>query len=233
MMIRGLLATTGLALSLGAVHAADAPLVYQPPVVTQEEIAAKFDIAFGAALTSRYISRGVAQSDGAAVQGYVEASYDWVYLGVWASTVDLGDDDVEIDFYGGIRPTFGDLALDIGYARYVYDASGDCCGELYAKASYAFTPQFSAGIDTYWDPEASTNYVAANATVALPYDFSLSGAVGHDFDGKTDWNAGISYTWAETITFDARYHDANTQPSRFVATISVDSSLSALKAISR
>ena len=36
--------------------------------VTQEEIASKFDVAFGLAVTTQYVSRGVPQSDGFAVE---------------------------------------------------------------------------------------------------------------------------------------------------------------------
>ena len=208
---------------------------------TQEEIASQFDIAFGAAVTSRYISRGVDQSDGPAFQAYIEPSYGIFYAGIWASTVD-GDfvgidprDDVEINFYAGIRPEFGNLALDLGYARYVYDASGDCCGEFYAKGTYTFTEQFSAGGELYFDPEADTVYGVANAAVVLPYDVTLSAAVGKWLDSNShdyvDWNVGLSYTVAETFTIDGRYHDSEDPANhgRFVVTLSVDTSWSALR----
>ena len=210
-------------------------------VVTQEEIASKFDVAFGAAFTSRYVSRGSELSDGPAFQAYIEPSYGIFYAGVWMSTLDgaLGGfdvtDDIEIDLYAGIRPEFGDLSLDLGYVRYLYDDTGDdCrCGELYAKATYAFTEQFSAGGEFYYDPENETSYGVLNAAVVLPYDFTLSGAVGHDLtsggSNKTDWNVGVSYTFADTFTVDGRYHDSDQDPSRFVVTLSVDTSWSALR----
>lgn len=199
---------------------------------TQAEIASQFDIAFGATVTSRYVSRGADNSDGPAFQAYIEPSYGIFYAGVWTSTVDLAPDNWEIDLYAGIRPEFGDLSLDLGYARYLYDDTGNCCGEFYAKAEYAFTEQFSAGGELYFDPDADATYGVAKASVVLPYDVTLSGAVGGRLDSgsnATDWNVGLSYTFADTITLDARYHDSNFQAERFVVSLSFDTSWSALR----
>lgn len=209
---------------------------------TQEEIASQFDIAFGAAVTSRYISRGVDYSDGVALQGYVEPSYGMVYGGVWFSTLghdtNAGpDEDVEINLYAGIRPEFGDLSLDLGYARYYYDDAGDLGGEFYAKATYAFTEQFSAGGEIYFDPDSDGVYGVANVEVSLPYDLTLSAAVGNwlnegtsgNSEDNVDWNVGLSYTFAEVVTLDGRYYDSNFDHGRFVVTLSVDTSWSALR----
>jgi uncharacterized protein (TIGR02001 family) len=213
------------------------PVLAADETFTQEEIASQFDIAFGATFTSRYVSRGVDNSDGVALQGYIEPSYGIFYAGIWASTVDgdiLGSpgDDVEVDFYAGIRPEFGNLALDLGYVRYVYDDSGDCCGEFYAKATYTFTEQFSAGGELYHDPENDTTYGVLNAAVVLPYDVTLSAAYGEWLESgndNRDWNVGLSYTINDTFTIDGRYHDSNFDHGRFVVSLSVDSSWSALR----
>lgn len=207
-------------------HAAD-------DVVTQDEIASKFDVAFGAAFTTRYISRGADNSDGPAFQAYIEPSYGIFYVGAWTSTVDFGtDDDFELDLYAGIRPEFGNLALDIGYAHYIYDGITDDSGEFYAKATYTFTEQFSAGGEIYHDPENDTTYGVVNAAVVLPYDITLSAAYGEWLESgndNRDWNIGLSYTINDTFTIDGRYHDSNFDHGRFVLTLSVDSSWSALR----
>lgn len=202
-------------------------------VVTQDEIASKFDVAFGAAFTTRYISRGADNSDGPAFQAYIEPSYGIFYVGAWTSTVDFGtDDDFELDLYAGIRPEFGNLALDIGYAHYIYDGITDDSGEFYAKATYTFTEQFSAGGEIYHDPENDTTYGVVNAAVVLPYDITLSAAYGEWLESGNDdrdWNIGLSYTINDTFTIDGRYHDSNFDHGRFVLTLSVDSSWSALR----
>ena len=229
MTFKGLLmgAAAAVAISTGA-QAADA---------TQEEIASKFDVAFGAAVTTQYVSRGVRQSDGFAVSGYIEPSYDMFYAGVWASNIGptlTAPDTVEIDLYAGIRPTFGNLSLDFGYAHYLYDQSGTVGGEIYGKASYAFNDTFTGGVELYQDVWNNATYGAVNAEVALPYDFTLSAALGSNFTtGNVDWNAGVSYTFADTVTLDLRYHGTNgvDDPAfgdRIVATLSLDTAISKL-----
>jgi uncharacterized protein (TIGR02001 family) len=217
------------------VHAADT-------FYSQAEIDSKIDLAFGVTFTSSYVSRGYDYSAGPALQGYVEGSYDWAYVGVWASSVKgpLIDpaDSAEINLYGGIRPTFGDLTLDLGYARYFYNSTGDLGGELYGKASYEFSDLgLTPGLELYWDPQARTHYGVATASLSLPYDLEVSGGVGTTFRGSVDWNAGISYTYAEALKLDLRYHGSNRNDpdqfrSKFVASVSLESSLSALRALS-
>ena len=209
-----------------AATAACPALAADQAAYTEAEIASAIEVAFGATVTSRYISRGAANSDGPALQGYIEPSYGIFYAGVWASTVDFAPDNVEIDLYAGIRPEFGALSLDLGYVRYLYDDSGDCCGEIYGKASYAFTDQFSAGTELYFDPENDTTYGVLGTEIGLPYDLALSAGIGTWFEDEYDWNVGVSYTFAEYFTVDARYHDATDQPSRFNVSLSYDGSFS-------
>ena len=226
------------AFALAATFAASSSAFAADGGYTQEEIASAFDVAFGAAITSRYISRGYDNSDGPAFQGYIEPSYGMFYGGVWFSTIDGDfatgdpDDDIEVDLYLGIRPEFGNLALDFGYTRFVYDSSGDCCGEFHAKATYAFNETFSAGGELYFDPDADVTYGVANASVVLPHDFTFSAAFGGRLDSGSDnidWNAGLSYTFNDLVTLDGRYHDSNHSPGRFVVSLSFDTSWSALR----
>jgi len=197
-----------------------------------------FDVAFGVGVANNYISRGATQSsDQPIIDGYMEATYGIVYGGVWASRVKTGTDSVEIDVYGGIRPEFGQLSLDLGYARYFYNKSGNVNGEFYGKASFALTDDFSFGGDVYWDPTAKTNWVVAKAEFSgLPYDISFSGSVGSDFgtqnlgSDKIAWDAGFSRGFVDdTVTLDLRYYDSNKDPARFVVRLAFDTSFSALK----
>jgi len=225
-VVAGLLCAVGAAPSL----AADTTDFQQPA-------ASPFDIAFGVGLTTNYISRGSTQSnDEPAIDGYMEATYGIAYAGVWASRVNIAPDSVEVDVYGGIRPEFGQLSLDLGYARYIYDSSGDCCGEFYAKPSFAVTDAFSVGTEVYWDPELDTNWAAANAEFSgLPYEITVSGSVGTDFgtlalgSDKVAWDAGVSRSFLDdTVTLDLRYYDSNMDPARVAARLAFDSSFSAL-----
>jgi uncharacterized protein (TIGR02001 family) len=82
----------------------------------------RFDLAFGATVTSNYISKGSTQtSDRPAIQPYAELSYGIFYGSVWGSNVRFdGVDDVEIDLAAGIRPTLGNASFDIGFIQYLY-----------------------------------------------------------------------------------------------------------------
>jgi uncharacterized protein (TIGR02001 family) len=202
-------------------------------VITAEEIKSKFDVAFGVAVTSQYVSRGLPQSDGFAVQGYIEPSYGIFYAGIWASNVGPvlfnAPATLELDLYGGIRPTFGNLTVDLGYAHYFYNNGVASSGEVYLKPSYAFTDMFTAGAQVYYSVTGGAfSYGEVNAVVSLPRDFGISAAVGTDFTGTVNWNAGASWTFKDTVTFDARVHGHSTAGTRIVGTISVASTLNTL-----
>ena len=200
----------------------------------QEKIQSAIDIAFGASITSNYISRGLTNSnDKPALQGYLEASYNIGYVGVWASNVDFGDaNKAEIDIYGGIRPTFGLLNLDIGYARYFYNADGNCCGEAYVKYDFDLTDFVSLGGEIYRDFDAKATYVRGKASISLPQDFTLDGGFGtYTNSSLKDWDIGLSRSFADMFTASVRYHGYNDSVEtkhKFAATLSLDTSLSAL-----
>jgi uncharacterized protein (TIGR02001 family) len=211
-----------------------------------------FDVAFGAAVTSDYISNGITQTDHkAAIQGYVEADYGILYAGVWASNVSFGGDaDTEIDLSAGIRPEIGKFSFDFGYLHglYVNDVSTPW-DEVDLSASYAATDTLTfaskvAYVITTKDvtPEVSASY-------SLPMGFELSSRLAYVsysdptlFDYLT-WDAGVSWTWNDTLKLDVRYYGsdlsgaeclansgvANACDTRVVATLSVDTSFSALK----
>jgi uncharacterized protein (TIGR02001 family) len=178
-------------------------------------------------------------------------------VGAWASNVDFRtpDPDVEVDIYGGLRPTFGPVSADLGYVHYLYpDAPDTDYGELKATASVSPIEMLTLGGAVYHAPDYAQSgddatYVEGNAALALPYDISLSGAVGFQmFDsgvGLSDYltlNVGASYSW-HAVTLDLRYWDTDISsgtcgaeyPSddscdaRVVATLKVDTSWSALR----
>jgi uncharacterized protein (TIGR02001 family) len=91
-----------------------------------------WDIAFGASLNSDYIFRGITQSNhNPSVNAYFEPRFNATpylqyYAGVAGSSISFPNRAAaEIDGYGGIRPTFGPLALDFGGIVYWYPG-GTC-----------------------------------------------------------------------------------------------------------
>ncbi len=188
------------------------------------------EFSFGANLTTNYIFRGTSQTDDKpAIQGYVEGAIGTFYGGLWASNVDIDDDRVEFDLYLGIRPTFGDLEVDLNYTRYLYDDSGDCCGEAALLLAYSIGEVATVGGGIYVDPEESTEWGEVAADYTIPQGVTFGGTVGTDFgsldlgrDDKVAWDFGASYSFTEIATADLRYHDSNYDPGRLVLSIGVD-----------
>jgi uncharacterized protein (TIGR02001 family) len=214
-----------------------------------------FDVAFGAAVTSDYISGGVSQTDGKpAVQGYVEANYNIVYVGTWASNVDFGDPDVEIDLYGGIRPETDSAAFDLGYAHYFYaDNTSPDYGAIYGIVDYYATDSLTVGGNFNFAPDYSqmgdySLWFEGKADYALPANFGVSAALAYQYYADSlglpsywTWNAGVYWSWKEAVTIDLRYVGSGLSKdqcallmsrsacgNRFMATLSVDTAASAL-----
>src|SRR5229473_5005362 len=124
------LATAVLAMAAGSAFAADMPVkaVKAPPPPPFEP----WDFAFGSALMNDYIFRGVTQSNHKpSVAAYFEPRYNLnkdlqLYIGVAGESISFPNRAAaEIDVYGGIRPTFGMFAFDIGAWGYLYPG-GQC-----------------------------------------------------------------------------------------------------------
>ncbi|MES2752588.1 MAG: TorF family putative porin [Pseudomonadota bacterium] len=118
------------AMGLGSASAADLGRVYTkaPPIA----VVSPWDFAFGAAVMSNYVFRGVTQSNReGAVSAYFEPRYNvspnlQLYAGVGGASISFANRAAaEIDVYGGIRPTFGPVAFDFGVWGYLYPG-GQC-----------------------------------------------------------------------------------------------------------
>jgi uncharacterized protein (TIGR02001 family) len=174
-----------LAFSAGTALAADPP---------------KWDYGAGAGIVSDYLFRGVTQSNHKpSFSAYFEPRYNinpnlQLYAGISYETIRFANDaNSEIDFYGGIRPTLGKLALDIGYWYYYYPG-GTCyfgnaaCPrtlsngnvikkdvsfwEIYFKPTYNFSDSFSIGANLFYSPNfLNTGADGTYASVTYKYTF--------------------------------------------------------------
>ncbi len=171
--------------------------------------ASPWDVAFGAAIMSDYNFRGISQSERhPSGSAYVEPRYNitkdlQLYAGIAALGVDLAQKPLaEVDIYGGIRPTFGALALDFGAIYYWYPSgelllypngnislANQSYWEVYGKATYTVSDVLSVGANLFgfssWlNTGASGYFASATAKVTLPplangVAWSLSGEFGH------------------------------------------------------
>jgi hypothetical protein len=128
-MKKMVLLATALALLSGSALAADMRVkAIKPPPPAFDP----WDIAFGSAIMTDYIFRGVTQSNHqASVAVYFEPRYNvtkdlQLYVGVAGESISFPNRAAaEIDIYGGIRPTFGMFAFDFGVWGYLYPG-GQC-----------------------------------------------------------------------------------------------------------
>lgn len=200
-----------------------------PPLVIRaresgNEWSDRIDFAFGVAATSNYISDGLTQSaDGPALQGYGEISSGIFYSGIWMSSVELDGDSIEFDLYAGVRGEIGGLALDLSYYRYLYDESGDCCGEWIGKADIALGEKLTLNTRLEIDPQAVVVHGVIGATVAITDSWEFTAAFQENFDTDfSDWNAGATWSMTDQLSMDLRYYGSDAHNDRLVATLAWD-----------
>lgn len=182
------------------------------------------DVTYTVGAASQYVFRGVGQTDGhAQVFGAADVTRGDLYAGVWASNVDYDDGtDAEIDLYGGIRRTYGAVAIDAGVIAYLYPGQPDGADYDYVEAKLAASRTFgtvTATASVYWTPDygGSANeglYTEAAVAWTVTPRWTASGAVGfQDLAGSGGdyghWNAGVAYAVTPSLALDVRYHDTD------------------------
>lgn len=185
-----------------------------------------WDVAFGTALSSDYVLRGISQSDrGASVSGYVEPRFNinkdlQIYAGVAGFSLWTGFADAEFDIYGGIRPTFGALAFDFGVTYYKYpginplliplgETNGDF-GEVYAKVAWTVNDWLTLGANGVYSNNFanfgdSYFWVSGTAKATLPW--SLFAGQGTYISGEIGYQ-GYENTLALAFTTDTTFWNA-------------------------
>jgi uncharacterized protein (TIGR02001 family) len=120
------------ALALGCSIASGWAADLKMPLKAAPVVVSPWDIAFGSAIMSDYNFRGITQSNHhPSVAAYFEPRYNFndslqAYAGISGESISFPNRAAaEIDFYTGIRPTFGKLALDFGFWEYWYPG-GTC-----------------------------------------------------------------------------------------------------------
>jgi uncharacterized protein (TIGR02001 family) len=156
----------------GAAYAQDIEDYSTPPAPPTDE-GRKFTYSFNLAGTSDYVFRGISQTDNdPTIQGGFDVAYWILYAGGWGSGLDFGgppsqgiglDAQTEIDWYGGIKPTwnspFGPMDLDFGLIYYTYPGADDPLAELnYVefKGAYSWSPlhpKLTTGAVVYYSPD--------------------------------------------------------------------------------
>src|SRR5215470_13722861 len=167
----------------------DKKLVKAPPMVVSP-----WDIAFGSAIMSDYNFRGVTQSNHKpSVAAYFEPRYNFTdslqgYLGLAGESISFPNRAAaEIDFYGGIRPTFGKLALDFG-AWYYWYPGGTC-----------FNGSFNPGSECFDNADPRTGGLPINGNV-IKADLSFWEIYGKAaYTVNDQFSFGGSVYWSPSV----------------------------------
>ena len=166
---------------------------------------AELEVSANVGATNNYVWRGMTQSaNGAAVQGGVDLGMDGFYLGTWASNVNFGTGDTEVDGYAGYAGEVSGFSYDIGAIRYGYlDTPSGNFNEAYLGLGYDFGTAslgatYSKGLDDAPDD------IAVDLSVPVMQDYSLDLAYG-DYDTVgTRYSAGISKSF-DKVDFSVAY----------------------------
>ena len=175
-------------------------------------------------LFSSYRFRGIDQTFGKpALQGGVDYAHaSGLYVGNWNSNVSSGagfpDGNLEMDFYGGYKHSFGDFGIDVGAIYYYYpgsEARGLTGGvntgavdnkEIYIGGSWKFLSlKYYYSVDDYFSMRGTdgektrgTNYLDLSANYDLGNGWGINGHVGQlNFKNVsngdyTDWKLGVT-----------------------------------------
>lgn len=148
-MKRLVLVAAVLAMTASSTFAADMAVkaVKAPPPAPFDP----WDFAFGSAIMNDYIFRGVTQSNHKpSVAAYFEPRYNvtkdlQLYVGLAGESISFTNRPAaEIDIYGGIRPTFGAFAFDIGVWGYLYPGGTCFFGAPFDAAGKAVSAECAA-----------------------------------------------------------------------------------------
>lgn len=175
-------------------------------------------------LFSSYRFRGIDQTFGKpALQGGIDYAHaSGMYVGNWNSNVSSGagfpDGNLEMDFYGGYKHSFGDFGIDVGAIYYYYpgsEARGLTGGvntgavdnkEIYIGGSWKFLSlKYYYSVDDYFSMRGTdgektrgTNYLDLSANYDLGNGWGINGHVGQlNFKNVsngdyTDWKLGVT-----------------------------------------
>ena len=163
-------------------------LVTASPVLSAAPQDYELSANFGAA--SNYIWRGVTQSnDTAAVSGGMDYSRKTgVYAGVWSSSLDGGN--YELDIYAGYNGKVADVDYDAGIIMYQYPVGSTATDftEVYINANFnLFTVQAALTVDKDNTSQDNDLYASISTKLEVKKDVDLTLLFGiYEFDATGD-----------------------------------------------
>lgn len=178
-----------------------------------------------ASLFSEYRFRGIDQTFGkpAWQGGFDYAHSSGLYAGNWNSNVSEGAGypagNLEMDFYGGWKKSFGDFGLDVGAIYYFYPGTDPKINnkEIYVGGSWKFlSAKYYHSLDDYFSIPGTkkSNYIDLSATYDLGNGWGVNGHYGIfklknlGVGDYNDWKLGITKDLGGWV-FGAAYVDSD------------------------
>ncbi len=213
------LLATALAMVSGSALAADMAVkaVKAPPPAAFDP----WDIAFGSAIMNDYIFRGVTQSNhNPSVAAYFEPRYNvtkdlQLYIGASGESISFANRAAaEVDVYGGIRPTFGAFAFDIGVWGYLYPG-GQCADNTLTAVGALAIP--GGGVC----PVSTTTIFLANGNV-MKKNVSFFEVYGKmNYTINDNWQFGINEYYSPNFLNSGAWGDYASITGKYTAPSSI------------
>ena len=215
-------------------------------VLMASAAAAHAEVSSTITATTDYDWRGITQTaNGPALQASLDYASDMgLYVGAWASNVDFGggDPNIELDLYAG----WGggeEFPWDVGIVWYTYPGETSFnFPEVYGSLGWKW---FTAKVSYSWDFAGTSEnamYYEGNIEYELPANFGFTGHVGYS-DGNgveaaygqkdyTDWSVGFTYSWShfdfalkwvdgsDMKTLNNTSHDISSSDARAIFSVS-------------
>lgn len=204
--------------------------------LAEEAPASEHTLTGNFGLFSSYRFRGIDQTSGKpALQGGFDYSHvSGFYAGNWNSNVSSGagypEGNLEIDFYGGYKASFGNFGIDAGGLYYYYPGTDLSItnggktnsgrvdnGEIYIAGTWKFLSlKYSHAVSDYFAvPDSKgTGYLDLSANYDLGEGWGINGHVGHlnfrnvSNGSYTDWKLGVTKELSGWV-IGAAYVDTN------------------------
>ena len=179
--------------------------------------AAFADLSFNVGAVTDYRYRGISQTRlKPAVQGGIDYSNGGFYVGTWASTIKWikdagGDDDVELDLYGGYKGDIikDSLSYDVGLLRYQYPSNklnpNANTTEVYGALTYgAFTFKLSDSVtNLFGNPDSKNSmYGDLSASFDVYEGLTVAPHVGYQKIHGTNSSVGSYWDYSLTLSKD-------------------------------
>jgi uncharacterized protein (TIGR02001 family) len=194
---RGLVAAATIAASLAAAA---------PALAGADDLPGKMSAT--ATVTTDYYFRGINQSTDGSPSPAVQGSFDYALpilgdqlglrAGVWGSSIEFADANLEVDFTAGLNGAVGDLSWDAGFIYYYYPGTLGSENfdywEIAGKLAYAIGPvtptiglnyspdYFAASGDGYYLWGGAD--LAVNKLIGIERTLTLYFRVGHQWIEK-------------------------------------------------